>query len=101
VNFENSTAQGHGLSLVDITVTEPASLVVRGRKPDAISKKQEIHLAFEALLSAGKVNFGHGGLADAARQLSQRFPDYKTDSIRRILQPTFKSWSKSKKPAPK
>jgi hypothetical protein len=47
VNFENSSAQGHGLSLADITVAEPASFIVRGRKPDAISKKQEIHLAFE------------------------------------------------------
>jgi hypothetical protein len=97
VDFENSTAKGHGLFLVDIIVAEP-SFVGKGRKPDSISRKQEIHLAFEELLSAGKVNFGHGGLADVTKQLAPRFPDYKPDSIRRILQPTFKSHLNAKKP---
>jgi hypothetical protein len=101
VDFENSTAKGHGLFLVDITVGEPASFVGKGRKPDSISKKQEIHFAFEELLNAGKVNFGRGGLAVAVRQLSPHFPDYKPDSIRRILQPTFKSYVKAKKPVRK
>jgi hypothetical protein len=101
VNFENSTAKGYGLSLVDITVAEARSLRGKGRKPEALSKKQEIHSAFEELVSAGKVNFGHGGLAQAVRLLSPRFPQYKLDSIRRILQPTFKSQAKTKKPVRK
>src|SRR5689334_22807474 len=33
VNFENSTAKGYGLSLVDITVAEARSLRGKGRKP--------------------------------------------------------------------
>jgi hypothetical protein len=93
VNFEQSTASGYGLDLFGIRVrkSETSPTSQRGRKPDVLSQRQLIHAAFESLLEASQVNFSRGGLTAVAAKLALQFPEYKLDTIRRIIQPAFRS----------
>jgi len=89
VDFDQSTASGHGLKLVDIRVSLPKPATHPGRKPKTFTQSLQIHDAFDLLLKEGKISFARGGLAAAKRTLAEQFPTYDADSIRKIIQPAF------------
>ena len=97
-DFRNSTAAGGGLEIVSVLVYRAESQVAsRGRKTDVESQRLAVLSAFDEMANAGEVSYEHGGLQRAAEALNHKFPTYKTDSIRKIIQDDYKQLRKSKK----
>jgi len=87
VDFDKATASGHGLVLIDVRIHPGGPS--RGRKTERVEQTDSIHGAFSQLLEVGGIRFDRGGLTAAAEELSHRFPSYKPDSIRKIIQHAF------------
>jgi hypothetical protein len=59
---------------------------VRGRKTEKKTRRPEILTEFDKQSPSGK----RGELTTIAKQLTKKFPDYKADTIRKMIQPMYR-----------
>ena len=70
-------------------LAEAAPQNAGGRKTAARSKAEEIIAAF-LKIPINEISPKRGGLAQTTRRLAKQFPDYKPDTIRKIIEPDFR-----------
>jgi hypothetical protein len=80
------------VALLDELCPETPGTAPRGRKSGGETRNQDILAMLGQMRASGELEFRHGGLRQAAKQIHKIFQSYELKSIEDIISPTFNQW---------